>query len=57
MSFLFSDQFLEPLDRYQYLIFKWILFIIFVATALEVLERHLHLKTNVKRVVKWLVQK
>jgi hypothetical protein len=46
----------ENLDRYQLIIFKWLLFIIFVVVALEILDKHLHFKTHVKSFLGWLTQ-
>jgi hypothetical protein len=35
--------FTDPLDKYQFMVFRWLLFLIFFATVLKVLDEHLHL--------------
>ena len=44
----------DSLDRYQFAVFRWLLFLIFVATALKVLDEHLHLKVLLKKLIDYL---
>jgi len=50
------DTLTDNLDRYQYMAFRWMLFIIFVVCAIEMLEKHLHLKSHVKHLLSWITQ-
>ena len=52
-----SEPFLDPFDKYQYLAFKVVLFVIFLVTALEVLDKHIGLKRHAKQLFKWLLSK
>lgn len=50
-----SEQFLDPFEKYQYLAFKWILFVIFLVTAFEILDKHIHLKRLARMFLKWML--
>lgn len=45
---------LDPLDRYQYLAFRWLLFIIFLVMAFKMLDEHIHLTRHFRQFVLWL---
>jgi len=51
-----DPKFTNPLDRYQFAVFRWLLFLIFVATALKVLDEHLHLKDHLKELIDYLAE-
>ena len=43
---MFSENGLDPFEHYQYVTFKVLLFLIFVATAIEVLDKHIGIKSH-----------
>ena len=47
----------DSLDRYQFAVFRWLLFLIFLVTALRVLDEHLHLKVHLKELIDYLTDR
>lgn len=45
-----SQQIQDPLEKWQYRIFRWLLFILFLATVYKVLDYELHLKQFLSQV-------
>jgi len=52
-----NPTFADPLDKYQFVVFRWLLFLIFVATALKVLDEHLHLKVHLRELIDYLANR
>jgi hypothetical protein len=40
---MFTQNGRDRLDEWQYRIFRWVIFIIFLATAYELLDNHIHI--------------
>jgi len=38
-----DNRFRDPLDEWQFRIFKWVLFILFLSTAYRILDHDLHI--------------
>ena len=49
--------FTDPLDKYQFIVFRWLLFLIFFATVLKVLDEHLRLKIHLKELIDYLANR
>jgi hypothetical protein len=49
---IFSD----PLEKYQFLVFRWVIFIIFVVTAFEILDKHIHVKAHARKMAVYMGQ-
>jgi hypothetical protein len=44
----------DTLERYQYLAFKWVLFIVFIVMAYQFLDHHTKLSVHGKRFLDWI---
>lgn len=44
------------LDKYQYIAFKWVLFIVFLVMTFQFLDHHTHFMSLVRRFVDWIRQ-
>jgi hypothetical protein len=47
-------QMTDTLASYKYLIFNWLLFILFIAAVIELLDKHIPIKAALKRLIEWI---
>jgi len=44
----------EFLDKYQYIAFKWVLFVVFLVMTFQFLDHHIHFTAAAKRFMIWI---
>lgn len=49
-----QPNFPDFLERYQYIAFKWLLFIIAIVVMVEILDKHTHFLTYLKKFASWV---
>lgn len=51
-----EPNFPDFLERYQYIAFRWLLFVIAIVVMVEILDRHTHFLIYLKKFADWVAE-